>query len=107
MQIGRSETIKDFMKRFGAALLQLDFVSSNTALQAIKQAIRPNTQFFNSLSFQPPTSIDELFKRGNQYAMLEDDVIAETKQTVTSSSESRSYSRGKGKRSHNKQDDRE
>ena len=31
------------MKRFKAALLQLDSMSSDTALQAVKQAIRPST----------------------------------------------------------------
>ena len=50
IRIGRSETIRDFMKRFGSALLQLDSVRSDTTLQAVKQAIRPNTQFFDSLS---------------------------------------------------------
>ena len=39
--------------------------------------------------------------------MLEDDVIAATKLTVASAFESRSYSRGKGKRSLNEQDDNE
>ena len=77
--IRRSETIRDLMKRFGSALLQLDSISSDTALQAVKKAIRPNTRFFDSLSLQPPTSIDELFQRGNQYSMLEDDVIAGTR----------------------------
>ena len=59
------------------------------------------------IALQPPTSINELFRRGNQYAMLEDDVIATTRRTVTNASESRSYSRGKGKRSHNEKDDSE
>ena len=70
------------MKSFGVALLQLDTVSSDTGLQAAKQAIRPNTQFFNSLSLHPPASIDELFQIANQYAMLEDDVVAATKRMV-------------------------
>ena len=38
--------------------------------------------------------------------MLKDDVIAGTRQTIASTFESRSYSRGKGKRSHNEQDGR-
>ena len=95
------------MKWFRSALLQLDSISPNTALKAVKQAIRPNTQFFDSLSLQPPNLIDELLQRGNQYAMLEDDVIATTKRTVANTSESRSCSRGKGKRSRNEQDDSE
>ena len=37
--------------------------------------------------------------------MLEDNVIAATKRTVSNASESQSYSRGKGKKSCNEQDD--
>ena len=87
------------MKCFRAALLQLDSVSSDTTLQAVKQAIRLNTQFFDSLSLQPSASIDELFQRGNQYAMLKDDVMAATKRMAASASSGRSNSQDKGKRS--------
>ena len=48
------------MKRFRVALLQLEAVSPNTVLQAIKQAIRQRSQFFDSLSLQPLASVDEL-----------------------------------------------
>ena len=87
------------MKRFRVFLLQLDFVNSDTTLQVIKQAIRSNTQFFDSLSLQPLTSIDELFQRGNQYTILKDDVVAATKRMVTSTSCGRINGGGKGKRS--------
>ena len=63
--IGISESIKDFMKRFEAAIFQLDALSLDMVLQVVKQAIRSNTQFFNSLSLHPPTTIDELFQRRN------------------------------------------
>lgn len=33
------------MKRFGGAILQLDGVSMDTVMQAIKEAIYPNTIF--------------------------------------------------------------
>ena len=66
------------MKRIGATLFQLDVVSTDTMLQVVKQAIGPNTQFFDSLSLQPLSSIDELFQRGNKYTMLEDDILATT-----------------------------
>ena len=52
---------------------------------------------FDSLSLQPPTSIDELFHRGNQYVMLEDDIVVATKRAVASTSDSRGSSVGKGK----------
>ena len=92
------EIIRDFMKLFGFTLLRLDSMNPDTALQAVKQASRPNTQLFDSLSLQPINSIDELFQRGNQYAMLKDNVVAATKKMVAStSSESRDGDRGKGK----------
>ena len=94
----RSESIRDFMKRFRATFLQLDVVSPDTVLQTMKQDIRPNTQFFDLLSMHPPMTIDELFQRGNQYSMLKDDIIATTKRTVAATSDSRHYGGSKGKR---------
>ena len=94
------------MKCFGAAILQLDSVSLDTVLQTMKQAILPNTQFFDSLSLHPPMTIDELFQRGNQYAMLEDDIVEATKLTVATTSNSRHYGENKGKRGRDDQDRR-
>ena len=61
VRMGRSKSIRDFMKRFGVAILQLDVISPNTILQAVKQAICYNSQFFDSLSLYLLTTIDELF----------------------------------------------
>ena len=79
VKIGRSKSIRDFMKSIGAAILQPDAVSLDIVLQEVKQAIPHNTHFFDSLSLHPPTTIDELFQRGNQYPMLEEDIVASTK----------------------------
>ena len=91
------------MKRFQVAILQLKAMSTNTVLQTMKQAIRPNTQFFDSHSLHLPTIVDELFQRGNQYATLENDVIATTKRTVVSTYDLRRDSWGRGKMSHDGQ----
>ena len=64
-------------------------MSLDTALYAVKQAILPSTKFFDFVSLQPPTSIDELFQRGNQYVMLKDDVKIATKRTVASTFDTR------------------
>ncbi|KAL6349681.1 hypothetical protein AAG906_041088 [Vitis piasezkii] len=40
----------------------------------MKQSISPNTPFFESLTKKPPTSMDDLFRRADKYAMLEDDL---------------------------------
>ena len=60
----------------------------------IKQAIHPNTKFFDSLSLYPLATVDELFQIGNQYAMLEDDIIATTKTTVVVTSDPMRDARG-------------
>ena len=92
------------MKHFKVAILQLDVVSPDTALRAMKQVIPPNTQFFDSLSMHPLTTVDELFYMGNQYAMLEHDIVTATKRMVASTSDSQSYDGTKGNRGQDKQD---
>ena len=67
------------MKCFGVMILQLDAISLNTVLQAMKQVVRPNIQFIDSLSLYSPITINELFYRGNQYAMLEENIVVATK----------------------------
>ena len=46
----------------------------------------------------PPTTIDELFQRGNQYSMLEDDIVVATKLTVVATLDSWHYGGSKVKR---------
>ena len=60
VQMRRSESIRDFMKRFEVTILQHDAVNPNTILKIMKQAIRLNTQFFYLLSLHPPITIDKL-----------------------------------------------
>ena len=54
IKLDREESILSFMKRFGVAILQLNEVSMDTVIQAIKEAIFPNTHFLNSISLDPP-----------------------------------------------------
>ena len=55
VQMGRSKSIRDFMKCFGAAILQLDTINPDIVLQAMKQAIRPNIpSFFTRCRCNPP-----------------------------------------------------
>lgn len=71
-----NESIRNFIKRFGGAILQLNGVSMDTVMWVIKEAIHLNAPFFNSISLEPPHLIDELFQYANCYAMLEDDLKA-------------------------------
>ena len=92
------------MKGFGAVILQFEVVSPEIVLQVVKQVIRSNTQFFDLLSLHPSTIIDELFQRGYQYAMLEDDTVTATKRKVSTTLEARHYGGNREKKGCDSQD---
>ena len=55
-------------------MLQVESCSMDAILQIFKRSINPYTSFFESLAKKPPASMDDLFRRMDKYAMLEDDV---------------------------------
>ncbi|KAL6319377.1 hypothetical protein AAG906_014051 [Vitis piasezkii] len=75
-----NESLREFVKRFGQAVLQIEACSMDAVLQIFKRSICPGTPFFESLAKKPPTTMDDLFRRANKYSMLEDDVRAATQQ---------------------------
>ncbi|KAL6333776.1 hypothetical protein AAG906_028962 [Vitis piasezkii] len=77
-----NESLREFVKRFGQAVLQVEACSMDAVLQIFKRSICPGTPFFESLAKKPPTTMDDLFKRANKYSMLEDDVRAATQQVM-------------------------
>lgn len=71
-------------------MLQVETCSMDALLQALKHSIGPGTPFFESLSKKPLETVDDLFKRANNYTMLEKDlqvavslVMAATQTTQT------------------------
>nr|CAN82272.1 hypothetical protein VITISV_006243 [Vitis vinifera] len=77
-----NESLREFVKRFGQAVLQVEACSMHAVLQIFKRSICPGTPFFESLAKKPSTTMDDLFKRANKYSMLEDDVRAATQQVM-------------------------
>ncbi|RVW68370.1 hypothetical protein CK203_061699 [Vitis vinifera] len=73
-----NESLREFVKRFGQAVLQVEAYSMDAVLQIFKRSICPGTPFFESLAKKPPTTMDDLFRRASKYSMLEDDVRAAT-----------------------------
>ncbi|KAJ9676035.1 hypothetical protein PVL29_024834 [Vitis rotundifolia] len=73
-----NESLREFVRRFGQAVLQVEACSMDAILQIFKRSICPGTLFFESLAKKPPTTMDDLFRRANKYSMLEDDVRAAT-----------------------------
>lgn len=71
-----SESLQDFMRRFRQALIQMDPCSTDAIVQAFKRNIILGTPFFEFISKKPLETMDDLFRRANKYAMLEDDLRA-------------------------------
>ncbi|RVW75280.1 hypothetical protein CK203_055352 [Vitis vinifera] len=85
-----NESLREFVKRFGQAVLQVKAYSMDAILQIFKRSICPGTLFFESLAKKPPTTMDDLFRRASKYLMLEDDVRAATQQVLVVGQASRS-----------------
>nr|CAN79366.1 hypothetical protein VITISV_036684 [Vitis vinifera] len=85
-----NESLREFMKRFGQAVLQVEAYNMDVVLQIFKRSICPSTPFFESLTKKPSTTMDDLFRRANKYSMLEDDVRAATQQVLVAEQASRS-----------------
>ena len=73
-----NESLREFVKRFGQAVLQVEAYSMDAVLQIFKRIICLGTPLFESLAKKPPTTMDDLFRRASKYLMLEDDVHAAT-----------------------------
>ncbi|KAL6334842.1 hypothetical protein AAG906_022831 [Vitis piasezkii] len=85
-----NESLREFVKRFGQVVLQVEAYSMDVVLQIFKRSICPSTPFFESLAKKPPTTMDDLFRRASKYSMLEDDVRAATHQILVAGQASRS-----------------
>ena len=85
-----NEFLREFVKRFDQAVLQVKAYSMDAVLQIFKRSICPGTPYFKSLAKKPPTTMDDLFRRASKYSMLEDDVRAATQQVLVAGQTSRS-----------------
>nr|CAN82831.1 hypothetical protein VITISV_005335 [Vitis vinifera] len=79
-----NESLREFVKRFGQAVLQVEACSMDV----------------------PPTTMDDLFRRTNKYSMLEDDVRAATQQVLVAGQTSRSGTERSGMERSAKRPDR-
>nr|CAN69696.1 hypothetical protein VITISV_012964 [Vitis vinifera] len=89
IKIRDNESLREFVKRFGKVVLQVEACSMDAILQIFKRSICPGTPFFESLAKKPPTTMDDLFRRANKYSMLEDDVRVATQQVLVAGQTSR------------------
>nr|CAN67948.1 hypothetical protein VITISV_002484 [Vitis vinifera] len=90
IKMQENESLREFVKRFGQAVLQVEAYSMDAVLQIFKRSICPGTPFFESLAKKPPTTMNDLFRHASKYSMLEDDVRATTQQILVAEQTSRS-----------------
>ncbi|XP_057972687.1 uncharacterized protein LOC131160822 [Malania oleifera] len=68
---GERETLKKFMHRFNAAILEVRNLDMKVALAALTTALQPES-FLYSLGKNPPIDIGELMARAQKYINLEE-----------------------------------
>ena len=77
------ETIQDFTRRFEQAVQQIELYSMDAVLQNFRRSFGPSTPFFQSLSLDPPATMEELYRRADKYSMLEDNIWAAAQTVMT------------------------
>ena len=75
------ESIQDLTKRFGQVVQQIDAYSMDAVLQNYRRSFGSTTPFFQSLSLDPPATMEELYRQADKYSTLEDNIWAAS-QTV-------------------------
>ena len=72
------ESIWAFTRRFGQAVHQIDVYSMDAVLQNFRRSFGPTTPFFQSLSLDPPATMEELYRQADKFSTLEDIIRAES-----------------------------
>ena len=103
----KDESIRDFTRRFEQAVQQIHAYSMDVVLQNFRRSFGPTTPFFQSLSLDPPATMEELYRRADKFSTLEDNIWAAS-QTVmittqsgkpaTKGSSEQKSSQGKGQK---------
>ena len=70
------KSIQDFTRRFGKAVQHIDIYSMDAVLLNFRRSFGPTTSFFQSLSLDPPATMEELYRRENKFSTLEDNIRA-------------------------------
>ena len=60
--------------RFGQVFKQIDAYSMDVVLQNFRRGFGLTIPFFQSLSLDPPLTMDQLYRRADRYSTLEDNI---------------------------------
>ncbi|RVW47290.1 hypothetical protein CK203_089660 [Vitis vinifera] len=85
IKMQENEFLREFVKRFRHAVLQVESCSMDAILQIFKRSICFRTPFFESIAKKSHATMDNLFKRANKYSMLKDNALATTQQVLVTS----------------------
>ena len=98
------ESIRDFTWRFGQVVQQIDVYNMDAVLQNFRRNFEPTTPFFQSLTLDPPATMEELYRRADKYSTLEDNIRAasQTVMITAQSSKAATKSQPEQKRSQSK-----
>ena len=105
------ESIRDFSRRFGQVVQQIDAYSMDAVLQNFQRSFGPTTPFFQSLSLDPPVTMEELYRRADKYSTLEDNIRAASQTIMITAQNSKPGTKGqlehKGSQTKNQKHSRE
>ena len=68
------ESIRNFTCRFGQAVQQIDIYSMDAVLKNFRRSFGLTSSFFQTLSLDPPTTMEELYRRADKFSTLEDNI---------------------------------
>ena len=91
------ESIRDFTKRFGQVVQQIDAYNMDAVLQNFRRSFGPTTPFFQSLSLDPPATMEELYRRVDKYSTLEDNIRTASQTVMITAQNSKPTTKGQPK----------
>ena len=91
------KSIRDFTRRFGQAVQQVEAYNMDAILQNFRRSFEPSTPFFHSLSLDLSAIMEELYRRADRYLTLEDNIRATT-QTIMITSKPIGSNKSEGKK---------
>ena len=68
------ESIRDFIRKFRQEVQQIDVYSMDAILQNFRRSFGLTTPFFQSLSLDPPATMEELYRQADKFSTLEDNI---------------------------------
>ena len=95
------ESIHDFTRRFGQAIQQIDMYSMDAFLQNFRRSFGSTTPFFQSLSLDPPITMEELYRRADKFSTLKDNIRATSQIVMITTQNNKPTTKGPSEQKNN------